>query len=205
MGNNNEQLLGLEVWKQALTDARKVLTEFAADPKNMEQCAAFADSLVKVFKDSKKVLICGNGGSHCDALHFAEEFTGRYRSDRPALPVIALGEAAHATCVGNDYGFEKIFARHVEALGAEGDLLVVLSTSGNSPNILAALKAAEAKKMTTVALLGKGGGQALKLAQNPLVVPGKTADRIQELHMIILHTAIEQVERELFPGNYGRG
>lgn len=157
------------------------------------------------FKARSKVLAIGNGGSMCDAAHFAEEFTGRYRKDRPPLPVIACTDPAHLTCVANDFGFEQVFSRWVEALGNTGDVLVALSTSGNSPNIVAGVNAARAKGMHVVLLLGKGGGKLAGSAGPDgfeWIVPGDTADRIQELHMLILHTIIEGVEREMFPGLY---
>jgi len=191
-----------EVWINALTDAQVALQSFIANEKLIAQCTALGDAIVKCFKGENKILICGNGGSHCDALHFAEEFTGRYRGNRKALPVLALGEAAHTTCVSNDFGFEHVFSRQVDAFGKKGDLLIAMSTSGNSPNILKALEAGKSQGMGTWALLGKDGGAALSLSQESIVVPGKTADRIQELHMQILHISIEHAERILFPENY---
>jgi D-sedoheptulose 7-phosphate isomerase len=143
------------------------------------------------------VLICGNGGSLCDASHFAEELSGRFRADRPALAALALSEPGHITCVANDYGFEQVFARGVQALARPGDALVVLSTSGNSPNVLAAIEAANSAGVTTVALLGKGGGKARGRCTLEIVVPGATADRIQEVHKVILHAWVEQIEHAL--------
>lgn len=145
-------------------------------------------------KAGGKVMICGNGGSLCDAVHFAEELTGRYRTDRPALPAIAIADAGHITCTANDYGFEQIFARGVEALGRPGDVLIVLSTSGNSENVVRAVAAAKAKGMTTAALLGKGGGRLAGHCDAQIVAPGATADRIQELHMLVLHIIVDRVE-----------
>ena len=154
------------------------------------------------FKNGNKGLICGNGGSACDAMHFAEEFTGRYRKDRPALPVISLTDASHITCVGNDYGFDAIFSRGVEAFGQKGDFFFGISTSGNSPNVLKAIDAAKSRGLKTVALLGKDGGKMKGLCDYEFIVPGKTADRIQEVHMMILHIIIEGVEREMWPELY---
>ena len=192
----------LEVWKTALTDAQNVLTEFIKHPQTWELLTKFSDTLIASYKKGGKILICGNGGSHCDALHFAEELTGRYRKDRRALGALALGEASHVTCVSNDYGFQYIFSRQVEGLGRAGDALIGLSTSGNSANVIEAFKAAKSMGLPTIALLGKGGGELLKIADLAIVVPGTTSDRIQELHMLILHTVIETVEREIFPENY---
>jgi D-sedoheptulose 7-phosphate isomerase len=191
-----------EVWINSLTDAQVALEALIANDKLIAQCTSLGDSLVKCFKDGNKVLICGNGGSHCDAMHFAEEWTGRYRGNRKALPVMALGEASHTTCVSNDFGFEHVFSRQVEAFAKKGDILITLSTSGNSANVLKALEAAKTSGATSWSLLGKDGGKALALSNNALVVPGKTADRIQELHMLILHISIEHAERILFPENY---
>ncbi|MEZ4813877.1 MAG: SIS domain-containing protein [Bdellovibrionota bacterium] len=192
----------MNVWINALTDAQVSLQSLIANDKLIEQCTALGEAIVNCFKSGNKILICGNGGSHCDALHFAEEWTGRYRGNRKALPVIALGEASHSTCVSNDFGFEHVFSRQVEAFGKKGDLLITMSTSGNSANILKALESAQAAELETWGLLGKDGGKALSHTQKSIVVPGKTADRIQELHMLILHISIEHAERILFPENY---
>lgn len=134
-----------------------------------------------------KIMTCGNGGSMCDAAHFAEELTGRYRSDRPALAALACAEPGHLTCTANDFGFEVVFSRWIEALGRPGDVLVVFTTSGNSPNILRAARAAKVRGMTVIGLLGKGGGQAAGLCDVPLVLPGGASDRVQELHKLVLH------------------
>lgn len=191
-----------EVWINALNDAQVALESLIANEKALAKATQFGQALAKCFQEGKKVLVCGNGGSHCDALHFAEEWTGRYRGNRRPLPVLALGEASHTTCVSNDFGFEEVFSRQVEAFGKEGDLLVVMTTSGNSPNILKALEIAKKNAVQSWALLGKDGGKALPLADHSIIVPGKTTDRIQELHMLILHIAIEHGERILFPENY---
>jgi D-sedoheptulose 7-phosphate isomerase len=190
------------VWINSLTDAQVALESLLANEKLLGKCEAFGDAIAKCFKDGNKILVCGNGGSHCDALHFAEEWTGRYRANRRPLPVIALGEASHGTCVSNDFGFEKIFSRQVEAFAKKGDILLAISTSGNSANILNALEAAKEKEAHLWTLLGKNGGKALALSNNSIVLPGSTTDRIQELHMLILHISIEHAERILFPENY---
>jgi D-sedoheptulose 7-phosphate isomerase len=135
-------------------------------------------------------------------MHFAEEMTGRYRKDRRPLGALALGDPSHTTCVSNDYGFEFVFSRQVEGLGRKGDVLIGISTSGNSKNVILALEAAKNKGMKTVALLGKDGGKIKDIADFSIVVPGKTADRIQELHIKLLHIVIETVERALFPEHY---
>ncbi len=144
-----------------------------------------------------KVLAIGNGGSCADAVHFCEELTGRFRKDRRPLPAIACADAGHITCTANDYGFDEVFSRWVTALARPGDVLVALSTSGNSPNILRALDAAANAKAHRIALLGRDGGAARTRCDLPLIVPGETTDRIQELHMLILHMIVECVEAAL--------
>src|SRR3954470_5389148 len=128
-----------------LTEARSVLDRFISDSANIKSIEKAADLIVESMKKGGKVISCGNGGSHCDAMHFAEELSGRYRDDRKALPAMCISDASHITCVGNDYGFEFIFSRYIEGLGKEGDVLFCLSTSGNSPNILRAAEAAKKK------------------------------------------------------------
>jgi D-sedoheptulose 7-phosphate isomerase len=146
---------------------------------------------------------CGNGGSMCDAMHFAEEWTGRFRKDRAALPAIAFSDPSQLTCIANDFGYDEVFARSVEAYGKPGDVLVTMTTSGGSPNILKAIERAKARGIVTVGLLGKGGGQAKDLVDIPIVVPlATTSDRIQEVHIKVLHIVIESVERRLHPTNY---
>ncbi len=155
--------------------------------------------LSEIFCRGGKVLVAGNGGSLCDANHFAEELTGQFRSYRRALPAIALSAPSHITCVGNDMGFDRIFARGVEALGVEGDVFVGLSTSGNSTNIVAAMEEAKKRRLSTVAFLGKGGGVLKGAADHEIIIDGfSTSDRIQEAHMAAIHIIIEHVEQLLF-------
>lgn len=194
--------MSIKAIETAFGNAQKALREFIEERENLERLSALTDVLVELFDKGKKVLICGNGGSHCDALHFAEEFTGRYRKDRDALPVLALGEASHVTCVGNDYGFDEIFSRGVQAFGQSGDLLIGISTSGNSKNVLKAIEMAKSKGMKTVALLGKSGGEIRGKTDFEWIMPGETSDRIQEIHMCLLHILIEAVERQVFPDHY---
>ncbi len=191
-----------EIWKHSLREAREVLSHFVSDAENMGKCTQFSTLLIGTYKNQGTVFTCGNGGSHCDAMHFAEEMTGRYRSERVPLAALALGEASHITCVANDYGFEHIFSRQMEALGHPGDVLIGLSTSGESMNVINAFKVARGKNIKTVALLGRTGGQLKNLADIAIVVPAQTSDRIQEVHIKLIHTVIEVVERELFPENY---
>ena len=190
------------VWKSSLKDALHALQTFAESPESLAKCAKFSSILVETYKADGKVFSCGNGGSHCDAMHFAEELTGKYRKDRRPLGALALGDASHTTCVSNDYGFEYVFSRQLEGLGRKGDLLIGLSTSGNSENVIRAFESAKKLGIKSVALLGRDGGKLKSLADLAIVVPGATSDRIQELHIKLIHTVIETVERELFPENY---
>jgi len=189
----------LEVWTTALSEAALVLGRFLEDPGQLERCVAFTDLVADTFEAGGLVLTCGNGGSHCDALHFAEEWTGRHREARPPLGALALGEASHVTCVANDYGFDHVFSRQVEALGRPGDLLIGFSTSGWSRNVVLAVETARRKGLRTVALLGGDGGVVKDKADLAIVVPARTSDRVQEMHIKIVHAVIEAVERRLFP------
>lgn len=182
---------------ESLRIARQMLDQFCEDPSTSERIDAIATVLAERFRAGSKVLVCGNGGSLADAVHFAEELTGRFRADRPALPAIAIAEPGHLTCTANDYGFERVFSRGVEALGRPGDVLIGLSTSGNSRNVLLAFEAARGIGMKTIAFLGKGGGAARGTCDIEVIAPGETADRIQELHMLALHIVVELVERKL--------
>lgn len=190
------------IWKNAFVDAQKTLTQFLENPEQIEKCGQFSSLLVETFQRGGNVFSCGNGGSHCDAMHFAEEWTGRYRKNRRPLGALALGDASHVTCVSNDYGFDHIFARQLAGLGRKGDLLVGLSTSGNSRNVILAFEEAKKMGISTVALLGRDGGSLRALAELAIVIPAQTSDRIQEMHIKIIHTVIETAERVIFPENY---
>ena len=182
--------------------AFETIKAFVENEENIEKTEKISQELALAYKNGKKSLIAGNGGSNCDAMHFAEEFTGRFRKDRRALPSISISDSSHITCVGNDYGFDFVFAKGVEAFGQEGDFFFGISTSGNSKNIIEAVKMAKEKKLKTVALLGKDGGKLKGVCDYEFIIPGETSDRIQEVHMMILHIIIEGVERTLFPENY---
>jgi len=179
-----------------------LIHDFYQDEDNIIIMQKISKTIAFCFKSGKKGLIAGNGGSACDAMHFAEEFTGRFHKNRMALPVISLTDSSHITCVGNDYGFEEIFSRGVEAYGKEDDFFIGISTSGNSDNIIKAFEKAKSKQIITIALLGKDGGKLKGLCDYELIIPGKTTDRIQEVHMLILHSIIEEVERIMFPELY---
>jgi D-sedoheptulose 7-phosphate isomerase len=179
-----------------LTEARAVLDRFLTDPAHVASIAAAAQLMAASLLGGGKILTCGNGGSLCDAQHFAEELSGRYRQNRRALAAIALTEASHMTCVANDFGFEFVFSRFVEALGRPGDVLLAISTSGNSPNILRAAEAARELGMTVVSLTGKDGGQLATVSDVEIRVPhAGYADRIQEIHIKAIHIMIQLIEK----------
>jgi D-sedoheptulose 7-phosphate isomerase len=179
-----------------------LLERFIKEEEKSNITEKVARDLAEAFENGNKALICGNGGSNCDALHFAEEFTGRFRGDRRALPAISLSDSSHITCVGNDYGFDYIFSRGVEAYGKEGDFFIGISTSGNSANVIKAVEAAKKLGLKTCLLLGKDGGKLKGMCDYEFIIPGETSDRIQEIHMMILHIIIEGVEKIMFPENY---
>ncbi|HBC3958160.1 D-sedoheptulose 7-phosphate isomerase [Vibrio parahaemolyticus] len=184
--------------RSELNEAAEVLNKFLSDDHNIVQIEAAAKMIADSFKQDGKVLSCGNGGSHCDAMHFAEELTGRYRDNRPGYAGIAISDPSHLSCVSNDFGYDFVFSRYVEAVGRKGDVLFGLSTSGNSGNILKAIEAAKAKGMKTVALTGKDGGKMAGLADVEIRVPHfGYADRIQEVHIKIIHIIIQLIEKEM--------
>ncbi|EIU6821257.1 D-sedoheptulose 7-phosphate isomerase [Vibrio parahaemolyticus] len=184
--------------RSELNEAVEVLNKFLSDDHNIAQIEAAAKMIADSFKQDGKVLSCGNGGSHCDAMHFAEELTGRYRDNRPGYAGIAISDPSHLSCVSNDFGYDFVFSRYVEAVGRKGDVLFGLSTSGNSGNILKAIEAAKAKGMKTVALTGKDGGKMAGLADIEIRVPHfGYADRIQEVHIKIIHIIIQLIEKEM--------
>ncbi len=183
---------------QAVLDAERAVRALR-EPEGLQFILIVSQWIAECFRNKGKLLIAGNGGSLCDAMHFAEELTGQFRKKRPALPAIALSDPGHLTCVANDMGFESVFARGVEALGAPGDLFIALTTSGNSPNLIAAANMAQSKGMRTIAFLGKTGGAMKGLCDLEWIVSGFAfSDRIQEAHMAAIHIIIEQVETSLF-------
>ncbi|MCD1127721.1 D-sedoheptulose 7-phosphate isomerase [Jinshanibacter sp. LJY008] len=184
--------------RSELNEAAQVLQKFLSDDANIESVQRAALLLASSFKAGGKVLSCGNGGSHCDAMHFAEELTGRYRENRPGYPAIAISDPSHISCVSNDFGYDYVFSRYLEAVGREGDVLFGLSTSGNSANILRAIDAAREKGMKVIVLTGKDGGKMDGLADVEIRVPHfGYADRIQEVHIKVIHILMLLVEKEM--------
>ncbi len=188
---------------QTLSDAKAALEALIA---NEATCTAIADAgalLSDVFEHDGRVFSCGNGGSMCDAMHFAEELSGRYRQNRRALAAASISDPSHISCVGNDYGYEHVFSRYIEAHARRGDALLAISTSGSSANVVAAARAARERGAKVIALTGKPGALLGELADIEICTPGgKFADRSQELHIKVIHILIESVERRLFPENY---
>lgn len=188
--------------QNSLHRASETLSLFMKDERNLALIENSIQALVETFQNKGRVMSCGNGGSMCDSMHFAEELTGRYRKDRAPLPALPMGDPSHITCVANDYGYEHIFSRNVEAWGQKGDILLAISTSGNSPNIIKATEMAKSKGMKIIGLLGKDGGKLKDMVDFPIIVPSQETDRIQEIHIKCIHIFIEGVERALFPKHY---
>jgi D-sedoheptulose 7-phosphate isomerase len=187
-----------ETIKQELTEARNVLNQIINEPAMLKKIHESAKVIALAIQNGHKVISCGNGGSHCDAMHFAEELSGRYRQDRKAFPAIAISDPSHITCTANDYGFDAVFSRYVEGIGQAGDVLLGITTSGNSTNIINAIQAANDKGMVTILLTGKDGGVAATLADHSIIVPHHGfADRIQEIHIKIIHIFILIIEKIL--------
>ena len=181
-----------------LNEAAHVLHTFLSNTANTEKIEDAAKRIAASIQAGGKVISCGNGGSHCDAMHFAEELTGRYRENRKALPAICISDTSHISCVGNDYGFEFIFSRYIEALGNKGDVLLAISTSGNSANVIRAVQAAKDKGMIVIVLSGKDGGKLAALADVEIRVAHQGfADRIQEVHIKIIHILILLIEKQV--------
>jgi D-sedoheptulose 7-phosphate isomerase len=185
-------------FRNEFVEASRVLNEFLNNENNFVLLEKAGNIMVSAIKDGGKILSCGNGGSMCDAMHFAEELSGRYRNDRPALPAIAISDASHITCSANDYGFESIFSRYIEGIGKREDVLFAISTSGNSANIVKAAEAAKDKGMKVIALTGKDGGVLATLADVELRSPqSQYSDRVQEIHIKIIHALIHFIEENI--------
>ena len=186
----------------SLNDAHKVLSNFISNQTNTANIDSAINMMVESYKNNGHVFSCGNGGSMCDAMHFAEELTGRFRKERAPLAAMAISDPSHLSCVANDYGYDYVFSRYVEAWGKSGDVLLAISTSGNSKNVILAVEAAKKKGIKVIGLLGKGGGLLKDMVDISLVVDSSVSDRIQEVHIKCIHIFIEGIERNLFPKNY---
>ena len=189
----------VDMIRKEFEEAAATLTSFLNQDSNLDTISKAVHELATAFKSGYKVISCGNGGSMCDAMHFAEELSGRFRNDRPALPAMSISDPSHITCVANDYGFDSVFSRHLQAFGVKGDVLLAISTSGNSSNVIKAAQTANEKGMVVIGLTGKNGGELASLCDVEIRVSHNGfADRIQEVHIKIIHCLIHGVEREIF-------
>lgn len=181
-----------------LQEAKDVLEQFMNDGANLQSIRKAASILVRCIDTGGKIISCGNGGSMSDAMHFAEELSGRFRGDRPSIPAIAISDAGYISCTANDYGYEKVFSRFVEGMGSTGDALLAISTSGNSDNVLNAAKAASEKGMAVIALTGKDGGELAKCCDVEIRAPySDYSDRTQEIHIKVIHILVMLIEEEV--------
>jgi D-sedoheptulose 7-phosphate isomerase len=179
-------------------EAQAILSQFLSQQSNFEQLEKAGESMVNALKQNHKIISCGNGGSMCDAMHFAEELSGRYRNDRPALAAISISDPSHMSCVGNDYGYDFVFSRYLEAVGQSGDVLLAISSSGNSKNILKAIEVAKTKGITVVGLTGKDGGKMAEMCDIEIRAPfSNYADRAQEIHIKCIHSLIDYIEQHI--------
>ena len=188
----------LDLVRASLKEAQEGLTRLIADEGKMLNIAEAAQLMADAVRGGGRLFSCGNGGSMCDAMHFAEELTGRFRGDRPAIAATAISDPSHLSCVANDYGYEYVFSRYLEAHGRKGDVLLAISTSGSSKNVVRAVDAARTRGMTIVALTGKDICPLGSLADIHIPTPaGKWADRVQELHIKVIHILIQLIEQEV--------
>ncbi|HRH66463.1 MAG TPA: D-sedoheptulose 7-phosphate isomerase [Bacteroidia bacterium] len=184
-----------ELIRNNFLEAKAILEAVLADERLLSDISVAAELMVQTVKQGGKIISCGNGGSMCDAMHFAEELTGRFRDHRKAIPALSISDPSHLTCVANDYGYEYVFSRFLEAVGTNGDVLLAISTSGNSKNVLRAIEAARLKGMKVVGLTGKDGGRMASLCDVELRAPhSEYADRAQEVHIKIIHSLIQLIE-----------
>ena len=190
--------MSIKLIKNNFIEAKQLLDHFINEEKNLEKIAQAGDLLVQVFTNGGTAFSCGNGGSMCDAIHFAEELTGKFREERIAFPAIAISDSSYLSCVGNDYGYDEIFARFISGVAKKGDVLLAISTSGNSKNILRAAEVAKSKGVFVIGLTGKDGGKLANLCDVEIRVPHKGyADRIQEIHIKIIHSLIHYIEEKI--------
>ena len=190
--------MSLELIKNNFLEAKQILDQFINDGQNFNNIVLAGDVLVAGINNGGKIISCGNGGSMCDAMHFAEELTGRFRENRKPIPAVAISDASYISCVGNDYGYDEVFTRYIDALGKKEDVLLAISTSGNSNNVIKAAKIAKEKGIKVIALTGKSGGELSGVCDIEIKAPfSDYADRAQEIHIKIIHSLIQYVEAHL--------
>jgi len=190
----NDKMLINQI-KENFRQAQEVLEAFISDPQSWEAIEKAVKLMVQALEIGNKIISCGNGGSMCDAMHFAEELTGRFHNDRIPLPALSICDPSHITCVANDFGFNYIFSRMVDALGKPGDILLAISTSGNSQNVITAIESAQQKGMKVVGLTGKSGGKMASLCDVEIRVPYEGySDRVQEIHIKVIHSLVQLIE-----------
>jgi D-sedoheptulose 7-phosphate isomerase len=188
----------MELIRKSLLESQEVLNDFIKNESNIDSIQKAGEIMINSLKSGSQIISFGNGGSMSDAMHFAEELTGRFRDDRPAISAVSISDPTHITCVANDYGFNSIFSRYIEANGRKGDVVLAISTSGNSENVILACKAAREKGLKIVGLTGKTGGKLASLADVEIRVPHTGySDRIQEIHIKVIHILIEYIEKNL--------
>jgi len=188
----------MDFFQTIFAEAEKVLNDFVSDPANIEDLEKAGSKMVASLKNGNKIITCGNGGSMSDAMHMAEELTGRFRDDRPPIAAIAISDPSYLTCTANDYGYDHIFSRFIDGVGKAGDILVAISTSGNSPNIVNATKAARKNHMKVIGLSGADGGEMSEYCDITIRVPYTApSDRIQEIHIMIIHSLIQYIETNM--------
>ncbi|HVA97625.1 MAG TPA: D-sedoheptulose 7-phosphate isomerase [Bacteroidia bacterium] len=187
--------MSIQLIKNNFSEAQQILEKFISNEANLKAIQNAGKILSEAVKNGNKIISCGNGGSMCDAMHFAEELTGRFRENRKAIAALSISDPSHISCVGNDYGYEFIFSRYIEALGAKNDVLLAISTSGNSANVINAINAAKEKGMKIIGLTGKNGGKMATLCDVEIRAPhSEFADRAQEIHIKVIHSLIHYLE-----------
>lgn len=185
-----------EIIIRDLAEARQEIQKFIEDPETVGAIGRAASICIEAFDNGHKIISCGNGGSLCDATHFAEELTGRYRGFRKSLPAISINDPAFMTCTGNDFVFDEVFSRYIEGVGQEGDVLLGISTSGTSPNVIKAAKAAKGKGMKVISLTGPSGNPLAEMSDAAVCAPDAPhSDRIQEIHIKVIHILIHAIEK----------
>jgi D-sedoheptulose 7-phosphate isomerase len=195
----------IEHIKANLVQAREALDSLISNDLQLGHIEAAAGCLIHALQNGHRIISCGNGGSMCDAMHLAEELSGRFRDDRPAMAAVAISDPSYISCVANDYGYDQVFARFVQGNGSAGDVLFAISTSGSSRSVIAASEAAHAKGIKVIGMTGRAGSELERHADICICTEGgRYADRVQELHIKVIHILIELVERALQPSNYGQ-